>query len=413
MLRSLSGSLACMILLCATSYAGDWPQILGPKRNGIAADDEKLLSKWEQEGPKLLWEKEVGSGYAGIAAVENRAILFHRVRNEEVVEALDVKTGDTLWKSGYPTTFYPQVGGGEGPLCVPTISEGNVITYGAQGVLTCTDLETGTRRWQVKTHEEFGAREGYFGAGSSPIVVDDLVIVNVGGSKKKAGMVAFALEDGAVRWQKTDEPASYAAPTTCLVNGMKHVLVVTRYRCLLMDAKSGTVRFQFPFGQRGPTVNGATPLVIGEHLLVTSSYGLGSVYAKFNLLNFKTIWDGPKELATQYCTPIYAAEHLYVIDGRDDIPPADLKCLEAATGKVVWTKQSFGYGTLLGADGKILICKTNGELLLTEMSPTGTKVLSKARPLRGTVRALPALSNGRLYLRDQDVLKCLAVAPGL
>ncbi len=413
MLKLFSGIVVCVLIFSSTLHGGDWPQILGPNRNGIAAADETLLSKWEQGGPKLLWEKEVGSGYAGIAVAGDRAILFHRVRNEEVVEALDVKTGETLWKSGYPTTFYPQVGGGEGPLCVPTISDGNVVTYGAQGVLTCTDLETGKRRWQVKTHDEFGAREGYFGAGSSPVVVEDLVIVNVGGSKKKAGMVGFALNDGAVKWQKTEEPASYAAPTTCKVNGIEHVLVVTRYKCMLMEAKSGALRFQFPFGQRGPTVNGATPIVIGEHLLVTSSYGVGSVYAKFNLLNFEKLWDGERALASQYCTPIHRAGHLYVIDGRDDIPPADLKCLEAATGKVLWTKPDFGYGTLLGADGKILICKTNGELQLAEMSPSGAKVLSKARPLRGTARALPALSNGRLYLRDQDVLKCLAVAPGL
>ncbi len=413
MLRLMKDVACCLFLTCTVCCAGDWPQILGQNRNGIAAADEKLLDKWEKDGPKQLWERKVGSGYAGLTVAGDVAILFHRVKNEEVVEALDVKNGETLWKSGYPTTFYPQVGGGEGPLCVPTISDGKIITYGAQGVLTCTELKSGDRLWQVKTHEVFKAREGYFGAGSSPIVIDGIVITNVGASREKAGIVAFSLEDGTVLWKKTDEPASYAAPTTCTLNGISHVLIVTRYKCSLLDAKTGAMRFQFPFGQRGPTVNGATPIVIDDHLFVTSSYGIGSVYAKFNLLNFEKIWDNHRTLASQYCTPIHLDGHLYIIDGRDDQPPADLKCVHLESGKVLWTEPDFGYGTLLSADGKILICKTDGELLLAEMSPSGPKVLSKARPLRGTVRALPALSNGRLLLRDQSTLKCLAVAPGL
>lgn len=413
MLNYVLPLISLVALGCSSAFAGDWPQILGPDRNGISANDEKLLAKWAKSGPAVIWEREVGSGYAGLAVAGETAILFHREQNDEVVEALSASTGKTKWKSKYPTTFYPQVGGGDGPLCVPTIAGGKVITYGAQGVLTCTDLVKGDRIWQVNTHEMFNAREGYFGAGSSPVVIDELVIVNVGGSRASAGIVAFSLDDGTVLWKKTDEPASYAAPTRCTLNGIEHVLIVTRYECSLFDAKTGALRFGFPFGQRGPTVNAATPIVIDDHLLVTSSYGVGSVYAKFNLLNFEKIWFGDESLASQYCTPIHQEGYIYVIDGRDDIPPADLKCLELSTGKVMWTKPDFGYGTIIGADGKFLICKTDGELLLTEMSPSGTKVLAKARPLRGTVRALPALSNGRLYLRDQSTLKCLAVAPGL
>lgn len=407
----------CLFLLFFSDSitAGDWPQILGPNRNGIASGDEQLLEEWEPAGPKVLWEKEVGRGYAGLAVKDGTAILFHRVQNKEVIEALSLKTGETLWSNGYNTTFYPQVGGadGEGPLCVPTISEGNVITFGAQGVLTCTKLDSGQRVWQIDTHDQFQAREGYFGAGSSPIVIAGNVIVNVGGTREKAGVVAYSLSSGKVVWKKTEEPASYAAPTSCQLNGIDHVLIVTRYKCNLLDAKTGALRFEFPFGQRGPTVNAATPIVVNDHLLVTASYGIGSVYAEFNLLNFKKIWEDDRALASQYCTPIHKDGFLYVIDGRDDQPPADLKCLELSTGKVLWTQADFGYGTIISVDGKFLICKTNGELTLADLGPSGAKVLSKARPLRGTVRALPAFSDGRLLIRDQRTLKCLAVTPGL
>jgi outer membrane protein assembly factor BamB len=397
--------------------AGDWPQILGPHRNGIAADDEKLADRWPAGGLPVLWERPVGSGYAGIAVADGLAVLFHREREEEITEALDAATGETKWKGGHPTTFYPQVGGGDGPLCVPTIHDGKVITFGAQGVLSCFDLASGERLWMRETHREFRAQEGYFGAGSSPLVIGENVIVNVGGSRANAGIVAFSIKTGETAWTQTDEPASYSSPTLATVEGLPHVLIVTRYKCLLLDPASGAIRFQFPFGQRGPTVNAATPLVLEDHLLVTASYGIGTVYASFDLFGIKRIWEGDRQLATQYCTPIKLDGHLYVIDGRDDRPPADLKCLEVSTGNVLWTEPDFGYGTLLLAGGKLIVAKTNGELLLMRPSPDGPKRLSRARPFadtsgnQTTIRALPAISDGRLFLRDQETLKCLDLSP--
>lgn len=403
---------ALLSLLVGSGESGDWPQILGPDRNGIARD-EALADKWPTGGPTLLWEKDAGPGYAGVAVQGEDVVLFHRRGNEEIIEKLSAKTGESLWTAKHPTDFQPQVGGsdGSGPLCVPLITDDKVITFGAQGVLTCSELKTGQEIWQIHTHKEFAASEGYFGAGSSPIVVGERVIVNVGGSRSNAGVVAFSLADGKVLWQKTNEPASYSAPTLCMIAEIPHVLMVTRYQCMMLDPEFGAIRFQFPFGQRGPTVNGATPVISGDHLLVTSSYGIGSVYGKFDFFKFEPEWENTRTMASQYCTPIILDGYVYVIDGRDDLPPADLKCVELQTGKVLWTQQNFGYGTLLYADGKCLACKTSGELQLIEVNPQRMKVLSRARPFNTTMRALPALSQGKLFVRDQTTLKCLHVAP--
>lgn len=424
------------ILLVAPELlpAGDWPQILGPGRNGVAAADEKIADRWPRGGPPTLWQRPVGSGFAGPAVAGQRVILFHRQGDEEIIEALDAATGKTLYRDASPTSFEPQVGEGNGPLCVPTISQGRIVAYGPQGVLTCLDLASGQRLWQRKTHWDFKAPEGYFGAGSSPLIVGDLVIANVGGSRTGAGIVAFALNDGQTVWKATDEAASYSAPVSVTVSDMTLVLMVTRYNCLCLDPRSGTILFQFPFGQRGPTVNAATPLVAGDRLLVTASYGIGSVYGEFDLLGFHSLWSGERPLATQYCTPIFHNGHIYAIDGRDDVPPADLKCIELEPGRipvasgarppegadrrtagpaVKWVEQNFGYGTLLLVDGRLLAQKTDGELLLIEPSPSELKIVSRCQPFRGTVRALPAVSNGCIYLRDQDTLKCLNLAAGL
>ena len=403
------------VIAIGTASGGDWPQVLGPDRTGIASADETLADTWPAEGPQTLWRREVGGGYAGVAVAGDTAILFHRQGDREVVEAIDVATGNTRWSDGHPTTFRPQVGGGDGPLCVPVIDAGRVITFGAQGILSCHSLADGKLRWRRDTHRDFDAAEGYFGAGSTPIVVGGAVIVNVGGSKQKAGVVAFAADSGNTLWSATSEPASYSSPVRVDLDGVPHVVMITRYRCLLLDAQTGAVRWEFPFGMRGPTVNAAAPVVrrggTTPSLLVTAAYGIGSVEGTFDRAAFTKRWEGVDALASQYCTPIAIDSHVYCIDGRDDVPPAPLKCLDAATGRVLWAKQDFGYGTLLAADGKLLAVKTNGELVLMRAAPEGATELARGRPLAGTLRALPALASGRLYVRDDRTLACLRVGP--
>jgi len=412
LLAALAGWLACL-----PAAAGDWPQILGPRRSGQAAADERLAASWPAAGPPVLWSREIGAGYAGVAVAGGRAYLFHRVADRELVEALDAATGELLWRdAGHPTRFRPQVGGGDGPLCTPVVAGGRLIIFGASGMLACLDAATGRRHWARETHREFAAPEGYFGAGSTPLVVGERVIVNVGGAKQEAGLVAFDLATGKTVWQTLADAASYSAPVAVEVDGRPHVLAVTRLTCLLVDVESGEVRWQFRFGQRGPTVNAATPVVLAaDRLLITAAYGIGSVCADFDGTAVRPLWEGIDSLATQYCTPILLDGHLYAIDGRDDVPPARFRCLDPATGRVRWSEPDFGYGTLLAADGKLLFAKTDGELLLVEPDPEELKVLARCRPfaaeLAGALRALPAIAGGRLYLRDDRRLVCLDVGP--
>jgi outer membrane protein assembly factor BamB len=401
--------------LITAAAAGDWPQILGPGRDGHAAAGERLAAAWPAGGPPVAWSRDVGAGYAGLAVVDGRAFLFHRLDDRELVEALDPATGQTIWKdAGHPTRFRPQVGGGDGPLCTPVVAGSRVLVFGASGTLACLDAATGRRLWTRETHRDFDAPEGYFGAGSTPVVVGDRVVVNVGGAKREAGLVAFDLASGETAWTTLADAASYSAPVAVEVDGRPHVLAVTRLACVLGDAATGEIRWQFRFGQRGPTVNAATPVVLPEaRLLVTAAYGIGSVCAAFDATGFRPVWEGLDSLATQYCTPLLVGGHLYGIDGRDDVPPAIFKCLDPATGRVLWAERDFGYGTLIEADGKLLVAKTDGELVLVEPDPASLEILARCRPfggdLAGALRALPSLADGRLYLRDDRRLLCLQV----
>ncbi len=395
---------ASLFNLCAD--AGDWPQILGPHRDG-RAEGESLSNSWPTGGPKVLWERPVGRGYAGVAVVGDRGVLFHRVENEEVVEAFDVKTGKSSWKFPIPTSYVSGISPDDGPRCVPIIHGDRVIVFGAQGHLACVRLADGSKIWTNDTHAEFKTSEGYFGAGSSPIVEGDKVIVNIGGAKAGAGIVAFSLESGKPLWKQTNENASYSSPVAVTVNGIRHVIVETRLTTVSLNPDNGAIRFEIPFGMRGPTVNGANPTVVGDRLFMTASYGIGAVFAKIGNASLDKLWESNDLISSQYATCIADGGVLYGIHGRDDQGQASLRCIDPDKQRVLWEKEDFGYATLVFAGGKLLAQKTDGTFVLLKASPMQYTELASAPIFNTKTFALPALASGRLYARDDHTLKCL------
>ncbi len=389
----------------AASTAGDWPQVLGPSRNGIA-EKESLVDSFPKSGPKMVWKRDVGEGFAGVAVSGGRAILFHRRGAEELVEAHDAGTGQVTWKQAFPTKYAGGISPDNGPRCVPLVHDGRVIVFGAAGDLHCVALEDGKALWSRATAKEFGAPGGYFGAGSTPIAEGNAVLVNVGG-KGGSGIVAFAVADGKTLWQKTDEQASYSSPVAVTNDGVRQVIFVTRYSALSIDPANGKVRWQFPFGARGPTVNAASPLVFDGHLFLSASYGVGAVYAKFSGTKAETLWANNDTMSSQYTTCVRHQGMLYGIDGRQDVGDGRLRCFDPQTGKVRWTKEPFGMATLILADAKLILVKADGTLVLAAANPDEYRELSRASVLPATTRALPALADGLLYVRDTSTLKCL------
>jgi outer membrane protein assembly factor BamB len=290
---------------------------------------------------------------------------------------------------------------------VPVVHGDRVIVFGAQGSLACLRLTDGAKLWARNTHSEFRAGEGYFGAGSSPIVEGNKVIVNVGGAKDDAGIVAFSLETGEPVWKKTSENASYSSPVAVTVNGVRHVIVETRLTTVSLNPDTGSIRFEIPFGMRGPTVNGANPTVVGDRLFLTASYGIGAVFGKIGATSVEKLWESNDLISTQYATCIADSGVLYGVHGRDDQGRASLRCIDPDKQKVLWEKEDFGYATLLFADVKLLAQKTDGTLVLIKASPTQYTELASAQIFNTKTFALPALSAGRLFARDDHTLKCL------
>mgnify|MGYP002623585588 CR=1 FL=1 len=402
--------LITILIACAFAWkchGGDWPQILGPNRNG-AAVGETLPDSWKDDGPAVVWSHEVGSGFAGPVVAGDRVIAFHRVEDNERVEALSASDGKQLWRADFVASYRGTINPDDGPRCTPTIAGDAVYVYGAAGDLHCIGLTDGKKRWSRAALEDYPAPASFFGAGSSPIVIGDAVLVNVGG-RDGAGIVAFSTKTGKTLWKSGDEQASYSSPTTIDIEGKPHGLFVTRYNALIVNPADGKIMARLPFGQRGPTVNAATPLVIDGKIFLTASYGIGAALVKPAGDRLEPVWESDDAMSSQYNTPVHHDGNLYGIHGREDIGEASLRCIDALTGKTRWSEDGFGVAHIIRAGDKLLITKIDGELILARATVQRHTPLARARPFKGTVRAMPALADGHLFARDDKLLKCIAV----
>jgi outer membrane protein assembly factor BamB len=393
------------LALAAIAVADDWPQFLGPDRTGVYKG-APLSESWPTAGPRVAWRKTVGAGFAGPVVVQNRLILFHRVAKEEVVESFDAKTGANQWRYAYPTTYRDDFGFDEGPRAVPVVSGGIIYTFGAEGQLHAIELATGKKVWSEDTMRRFNVKKGYFGAAGSPLVEDGRVIANIGG--EKAGIVAFDAKTGKVLWTATTDEASYSSPSSATIAGQRLAIFLTRSSLVGVDPASGAIRFQRQWGVRGPSVNAATPLVIGDLIFVSAEYGPGAGVLRFDGSRLTDLWKSDEVLSNHYATSVHLNGFLYGFHGRQDVPPPQsLRAVELRTGKVRWSQDSFGAGTVTLAGDRLLVMRENGELVLAPASPDAFRPLTRAKVLPATVRAFPALADGYFYVRNENTLICL------
>ncbi len=404
------------LCLCAAQQlrAGDWPQFLGPTRDGVYAGPG-LAAAWPKEGPPVVWQKSVGAGFSGPVLAGGQLILFHRLNDQEVVTCLDSRTGEPKWTNSYPSNYRDDFGFDEGPRATPCIDQGRIYTFGAEGMLTCLRLADGSKIWQVNTKTKFHPRKGFFGVACSPLVEGNAVLLNIGGGDG-AGVVAFDKATGRVLWKCSDDEASYASPAAATVRERRCAFFFTRAGLVGVDPGDGKIQFQYHWrSDMNASVNAATPLIIDDSIFLSACYGTGAILLQVRDKGVEKVWSGDDILSNHYANSVYRQGFLYGINGRADpgfSPAPSLRCVELKTGKVRWQEDSVGAATVLLTGDKLLILTESGELIRASATPNAFKSDDRFQIMPTGVRAYPALADGFIYARSKDKLFCVNLGSG-
>ena len=399
---------ALCLFACERVALGDWPQFLGPARDGSAAG--LVATNFPKEGPVQLWSASVGAGFAGPVVSSNAVFLFHRKSQKEIVTAFARENGKQIWENGYPATYTDDFGFDEGPRATPVLAGGKLFTYGADGVITAWQSSDGKMLWQVDAKQKFGSRKGFFGRAPSPLVIREKLVVAVGG-ENGASIVALNVADGATLWKAGDDEASYASPVIAKFNGGDRLLALTRERLLVLLPDTGKVEAQVKFRpSMNASVSAATPLVKGNQIFLTASYGAGAVLLNYTGGNFEKVWAADEQLSSHYSTPVVIGNLLFGFDGRQE-QGADLVCVEWPTGKERWRAAGFGSGTIIRAAENLVILSEKGELVIAAGSGDRFSPMARGQVLGFDTRAHAALASGLLFARDKQKLVCLDLRP--
>lgn len=404
-------ALLSLLAFAASSHADDWPQFLGPARNGISAE-KGILSVWPMNGPAEVWRVAGGVGQAGIAVSRGRVFTLVQKEGQQWLVALDLTTGKSLWQMPIAPEYKNQQG--DGPRATPTVAGELVVAFSGEGVLTAVQAADGKAVWSHNVVKELGGKAADYGMASSPLVVGDLAIVTVGAPQ--ATVAAYRLKSGELAWKAGQgDPAGYSSPALLEVGGRKQVVVFTGGSLVGLVPETGAVLWRHPF-ETDFECNIATPLAINGKLFISAGENHGSVLLKLQPLGEKfamdEVWKSEgtgSVLRNEWQTSILQDGFLYGLDNQGSAGPiTNLACIKAATGERAWQKPRFGKGNLIGADGKLFISTMAGELVVVKMSPSGFEEIGRKQVL-GATRQAPALADGRLYLRDDREIVCLDV----
>ncbi|MBI5393752.1 MAG: PQQ-like beta-propeller repeat protein [Verrucomicrobia bacterium] len=378
-----------MTLVCVHStIASDWPQWRGPNRDGISTEAGWTV-RWPATGPKQLWKLNVGTGCASVAVSQGRVFTLGNKDNTDTAVCLDANTGAVVWKHSYACPLDPNLFEG-GPAATPTVDGDRVYTLSRAGHLFCLQAATGKVLWSKHLQKDLGAKMPTWGFSGSPLVLNNWLLLDVGAPG--AATVAFDKMTGVVAWKNGDEPASYGS-LIAFPHGGKTCLASFNVAGLAVrDAADGKALAQFPW-KTSYDINPVTPIIAGDRIFISSGYNKGAGLFQFGAGGLKSLWES-KKMRNHFNSCVLWKNHLYGFD------ESTLACMEFATGTVKWTEKNLAKGSLMLADGKLIIQGEKGDLVIAETTPMAYKELARAKVLGGRCWVVPVLANGRIHCKN-------------
>lgn len=428
-------SVLLLLTVSVIMTASDWPQYLGPNRDG-KSNETGLARSWPSRGPQVLWEHKLGEGFGGAAIKDGRVYILDRIDSkEDVLRCYDLSSGKELWtfENSDPGSFDYN-----GSRPTPTLDNAHLYTVGPMGSVYCINLKTHKLRWKREFKIDFQAERPFWAYSQSPLLVQDLVIVAP--QCEKAGVVAYHKETGDIVWksERLCHDPGYSSPSLVTIDGMDQIVQVTPF--LLpemieeeedeedkdegprfpgggvygMDPKTGKILWNFRDFYCGITIPPVTDIGDGR-LFVTAGYESSATMLKIskkgNGFSVNVLFKND-DIKSQIHPAILYENHLYLQANGDDNRDG-LMCL-ALDGKVLWKtgrRPHFEWGGFIIADDLLYMMEGNkGDLYMIEPNPGEYKVLAKARLLKRPLIWAPlALSDGKLVIRDQKQIKCVSL----
>jgi outer membrane protein assembly factor BamB len=388
--------------VCAV--ADDWPNWRGPQHNGISSETG-WIGKWEICEPNVLWEQQVGTGFSSIAVADGQ--LYTMGNTERLVETqndrgrtvlgfeemdevfcLDPNTGKILWIHAYPSALTPNSYEG-GPSATPTIADSNVYTLSKHGMAYCLDANDGEVLWQNNLVANFGVREPTWGFAGSPYVDANLVIYNVG-----THGLALNAADGTLAWETGTSRPGYSTPVPFDFQQQHYVVLMGERTFAAVHVQTGEVLWEHPWVTRYQA-NIPDPVVDSNLVFVSTGYNEGSALFDVATGQVTELWF-QHDMQSYLNSCVLWQGYLYGPNDNGN----NLTCMERSTGNIIWTHRGIGNGSVMLADGKLIVLSDDGELCIVEASPEGYRELDKSRILTGRCWTVPILANGKIYARN-------------
>lgn len=382
---------------------GQWLRWGGPQGT-MTSPEVGWNARWSEKPPAIVWQASVGTGFSSVTIADGRLFTMGYGDDRDHVYGLDATTGQQLWEYSYPCAKVDNLHEG-GPGATPTIDEGRVYTLSREGHLFCFDAQSGMVLWSKQLEEELGVEHPEWGFTCSPLVAGNLVIVDVGPT------VALDKQSGQVVWKTKRYRPGYGSPALFTHAGQLLVAVLNNDGLLVLRPDDGS-EVAFYAWETNYATNSTTPIADGDTLFISTGYGKGcalvrladgrleEVYRNRNMRNHMNncaLWDG----------------HLYGIDGQaNSSGSCRLVCLKHETGEVAWSHRGLGCGSLLAADGKLIVLTDEGTLVLVEATPESYRELGRVRVLTGRCWTVPVLAGHRVYCRNAaGDLVCVDLSP--
>jgi outer membrane protein assembly factor BamB len=393
--------LATLSLACSSlALAADWPNYRGPTRDGVV----QVATPVDKLNLKEAWKTPIGDAFGQIAVVGNKLAVMAERDADEYAVALNAADGKEIWATRIDKTI--KDGNGNGPRSTPAFDGNRMYVFGTYLKLFCLNLEDGKPAWSHDLMAEYGGKSLNWGSASSPVIVDDLVLVTGGGTGK--GILAFKKDSGELAWAKTNESYTHATPTLATIAGKLQAICFMKSGMVSVDPKNGDVLWTLPQpAQPSPGAIAASPVVGGKNgdiVYCSVGYQVGAAACRVTRNGDKwtatELWRTPKENQNIWSTPVHREGYIYGLFGHID-NNGPLACLDIETGKVMWSQKGFGsQGGLVLLGDKVLLTTPKGELVLANASPDGFKELVRMSVLKAKVWTAPTYVDGTVYARN-------------